>query len=87
MSMLPPVFVELKANISEFSTAMGEARGEIATLEKQGSSSFDKLASFGKASLFALGTASIAVGALGVEMADSFEKSHAKLETICHSHR
>ena len=81
MSMLPPVFVELKANISEFSTAMGEARGEIATLEKQGSSSFDKLASFGKASLFALGTASIAVGALGVEMADSFEKSHAKLET------
>ena len=81
MSMLPPVFVELKANISEFSTAMGEARGEIATLEKEGSGSFDKLASFGKASLFALGTASIAVGALGVEMADSFEKSHAKLET------
>ena len=80
MSMLPPVFVELKANISEFTTAMGEARGQVASLEKQGVGSFDKLATFGKAALFGLGTAAIGVGALGVKMADQFEQSHAKLE-------
>ena len=78
--MLPPVFVELKANISEFTTAMGEARGEVASLEKQGVGSFDKLATFGKAALFGLGTAAVGVGALGVKMADQFEQSHAKLE-------
>ena len=80
MSMLPPVFVELKANISEFTAAMGEARTEIATTEKAGTSSFDKLATFGKAALFGLGAAAVGVGVLGVEMADKFEASHAKLE-------
>lgn len=80
MSMLPPVFVELKANISEFTAAMGEARTEIATTEKAGASSFDRLATFGKAALFGLGAAAIGVGVLGVEMADKFEQSHAKLE-------
>ena len=80
MSMLPPVFVELKANVSEFTAAMGEARTQVATLEKEGSGSFDKLAAFGKASLFALGTAAVGVGALSLEMADKFEASHAKLE-------
>ena len=80
MSMLPPVFVELKANISEFTAAMGEARTEIATTEKAGTTSFDKLATFGKAALFGLGTAAVGVGVLGVEMADKFEQSHAKLE-------
>jgi len=80
MSMLPPVFVELKANISEFTTAMGEARSEVAHLENQGVGSFDKLATFGKASLFAIGTAAVAVGGLSLEMADKFEQSHAKLE-------
>ena len=78
--MLPPVFVELKANISEFTTAMGEARGEVASLEKQGVGSFDKLATFGKAALFGLGTAAIGVGTLSLHMADQFEQSHAKLE-------
>jgi hypothetical protein len=78
--MLPPVFVELKANISEFTTAMGEARTEMTSVEAQGTSSFDKLASFGKAALFGLGAAAVGVGTLSVEMADKFETSHAKLE-------
>ena len=80
MSMLPPVFVELKANVSEFTAAMGEARAEMSTTEAKGMSSFDKLAGFGKAALFGLGAAAVGVGALGVEMADKFEASHAKLE-------
>jgi hypothetical protein len=79
--MLPPVFVELKANISEFTTAMGEARHEVASLENQGVSSFDKLATFGKAALFGIGAAAIGVGTLSLHMADQFEQSHAKLET------
>ena len=81
MSTLPPVFVELKANVSEFTAAMGEARTEMTSVEAQGTSSFDKLASFGKAALFGLGTAAVGVGVMGVEMADKFEISHAKLET------
>ena len=81
MSMLPPVFVELKANVSEFTAAMGEARTEMSSVETQGMSSFDKLAGFGKAALFGLGTAAVGVGVMGVEMADKFEASHAKLET------
>jgi hypothetical protein len=81
MASLPPVFVELKANVSEFTAAMGEARGEIAKVETQGTSSFDKVASFGKAALLGLGTAAIGVGGMALDMADKFEKSHAKLET------
>ena len=81
MSMLPPVFVELKANVSEFTAAMGEARTEMSSVEAKGISSFDKLAGFGKAALFGLGAAAVGVGVLGVEMADKFEQSHAKLET------
>ena len=81
MSMLPPVFVELKANVSEFTAAMGEARTEMSSVEAQGTSSFDKLAGFGKAALFGLGAAAVGVGVMGVEMADKFEQSHAKLET------
>ena len=81
MSMLPPVFVELQANVSQFTAAMGEARTEMSSVEAQGTSSFDKLAGFGKAALFGLGAAAVGVGVLGVEMADKFEQSHAKLET------
>ena len=80
MSLLPPVFVELKANITEFSTAMGEARGEMKKTEAEGTGSFDKLAGFGKAALFGLGTAAVGIGGLSLEMADKFETSHAKLE-------
>ena len=80
MGMLPPVYVELKANVSEFTAAMGTARGEMSSVETQGISSFDKLAGFGKAALFGLGAAAVGIGTLSVEMADKFEQSHAKLE-------
>lgn len=80
MSTLPPVFIELKAKTSEFTAAMGEARTEVDHLAKKGAGSFDKLAAVGKASLFALGTAAVGVGAMGIEMADQYEQSHAKLQ-------
>lgn len=40
----------------------------------------DKLATYGKAALFGLGTSLIAVGGFSLKMADEFEVSHAKLE-------
>lgn len=79
--MLPPVFVELKANINEFSAKMGEANAEMQHLQKKGEVSFTKLGAVAKTAL--LGVAGLAAGVAiaGVEMADKFEKSHAKLET------
>jgi hypothetical protein len=79
--MLPPVFVELRANIGEFKTKMGEAKSEIAMLEKEGSSKFSKVAAAGKAALLGLTVVAIGVGVASVKMADEFEVSHAKLET------
>jgi hypothetical protein len=79
--MLPPVFVELRANIGEFKTKMGEAKTEIAMLEKEGSSKFSKVATAGKAALMGLTVVAVGVGIESVKMADEFEKSHAKLET------
>ena len=43
-------------------------------------SGLDKLATYGKAALFGLGTSLIAVGGFSLKMADEFEVSHAKLE-------
>jgi hypothetical protein len=79
--MLPPVFVELKANIGEFTAKMGEAKTEIRALEKEGSSSYKKLQAVGKAAFLGLSAAAIGVGVMSVHMADQFEISHAKLET------
>jgi len=81
MSMLPPVFVELRANIGEFKTKMGEAKTEIAVLEKEGSSKFSKVAAAGKGALLGLTAVAVGVGIASVKMADEFEVSHAKLET------
>lgn len=80
MSSLPPVFVELKANVGEFKTAMGEARTEIDHLKTRGQSGFTQFAAFGKAALFGLGTAAVGLGGMALKMADDFEKSHAKLQ-------
>jgi len=81
MGALPAVFVELKANISQFSAKMGEANAEMQHLQKKGEVSFAKLGAVAKTAL--LGVAGLAAGVAiaGVEMADKFEKSHAKLET------
>jgi hypothetical protein len=46
--MLPPVFVELRANIREFSAKMGEARAEMHETEAASKTTFTKMASIGK---------------------------------------
>ena len=80
MGMLPPVFVELKASIGEFSSKMKQAEGEIKTLQSHGSSSFTKLAAVGKGALLGVGAAAIGIGVIAVKMADEYETSHARLE-------
>lgn len=80
MSMLPPVFVELKANIGEFQAKMGEARHELGKLEKQGATSFQKFGAIAKATFLATGAVAVGIGAMAVKSADEFEKAHAKLE-------
>jgi len=78
---LPAVFVELKANISEFSAKMGEANAEMQHLQKKGEVSFAKLGAVAKTALLGVAGLAAGVAVAGVEMADKFEKSHAKLET------
>lgn len=80
MSMLPPVFVELKANIREFQMAMGEARKEITLLERHSASNFEKMAAVGKGALMGLGAVAVGVGGLSLKMAGEFEKAHSRLE-------
>jgi exonuclease VII small subunit len=81
MGVLPPVFVELKANINEFSAKMGEANAEMQTLQKKGEVSFSKLGAVAKTALLGVAGLAAGVAVAGVHMADEFEKSHVKLET------
>lgn len=80
MGMLPPVFVELRASIGEFSAKMAEARHELTLVEAKAQTTFAKTAAIGKGAL--LGTAVVAAGIsyLAVEMADKYEEAHVKLE-------
>jgi hypothetical protein len=80
MGMLPAIFVELKASSGEFKTVMAEAKAEITNLEKHGEVSMAKLGKVAKAALLGIGAVAVGVGVVAVEMADKFEKSHAKLE-------
>lgn len=76
---LPPVVAVLKGNIEDFSAKMGEARAEMRSTEKQGHSSFKKIGAIGKAALFGVAAGAVAVGALSLKMADTYEKAHARL--------
>jgi len=80
MPSLPPIFVELKANATEFMATMDEATSKVETMQKKGASNIDQLATVGKAAFFGLGAAAVGLGGVSLEMADSFEKSHAKLQ-------
>lgn len=55
---LAPVVANLKADISAFKKTMGEAKGEMANVEKSGGSSFSKL-SAGVGAAMAIGTAAV----------------------------
>ena len=77
---LSAVTVELRASIHEFSSKMDEAGKHMEKLAKKGASSFDKMAVLGKAAFLGIAGGAVALGAVSLEMADTFEKSHARLE-------
>ena len=78
--MSASVFVELRANISEFQAKMGEARSEMTKLQKHGESTATQLGSFGKTALMGVAGAAVGVGALSVETADKQEIAQKQLE-------
>ena len=78
--MSTSVFVELKANINEFQSKMGEARSEMGKLEKRGESTSTKIGAFGKTALMGVAGAAIGIGALSVETADKQEIAQKQLE-------
>ena len=77
---LSPVMVELRASIGEFKAKMAEAREEVRKLADDGARNHERFASFGKAALLGLAGVAVAVGTVSLEMADRYEKSHARLE-------
>jgi len=81
MGMLPPVFVELKASIGEFSAKMGEARAEMRETEATSKTTFTKVAAVGKGALLGLGAVAAGVGYESVKMAMEFEAAHTRLQT------
>lgn len=72
--------VELKAITGEFIAKMKEAGTEVEHLSTKGASSFDKLASFGKAAFLGIATGALGVATESIHLADTFEKAHARLE-------
>jgi hypothetical protein len=72
--------MELRLITSELVAKARETGEELEHLSSHGASSMDKLSNVGKAAFTGLATAGVAVGAMSLEMADQFEKSHARLE-------
>lgn len=76
---LPPILVELKANSREFVAGMKEAQHEVQKLGTESAGHMQKFAAVGKAALFGVAAVAGTVAVGSLEMADKFEKSHAKL--------
>ena len=77
---LPPVVVEIVANITEFKAKMKEAQGELATLEAEGSARFTRL---GKAAMLGGAAAGVAIAAgvaVAVKAYSEEQSASAKLE-------
>jgi TP901 family phage tail tape measure protein len=81
VSSLPPVFAEMKANIGDFKSKFGEARGDVAKLSKDGQGHFNKLAAVGKAAMFGIGAAALGMGAVSVKLAGDFQTKMTALST------
>ena len=78
---LPPVVAEFRGDITDLKAKSVEARAEMRTMADEGSASYNKLATVGKASLLGLGGVAVAVAVAGVDAADKWEGAHARLET------
>lgn len=71
----------MTADIGQFKAKMAEAKGEVATLNKSGSSNFQNLSTYGKAALLGLGAVAVGVAVVSVKAAMDWESAHARLTT------
>lgn len=76
-NLLPPVVAVLQANITDFSSKMAAARGEMEVVAKTGGGHIDRIAAFGKKALAATAIASVAVLGVSAKAAIDFEDSFA----------
>lgn len=74
---LPPVIAVLGAEVSGFSTGIGEAIKEMGRAE----TSFGKLSALGKAAFLGLGAAAVGIGAESVKLAASFDQAMEMIHT------
>jgi TP901 family phage tail tape measure protein len=80
-SMMPPLVGVLRGNVSHFVASMGEAKAAAAEASTASSTAFQGLAGFGKAALFGVAGAALAVGAVSIHMAGDFQQSMTQLVT------
>ncbi|MHB1472410.1 MAG: phage tail tape measure protein [Dermatophilaceae bacterium] len=78
--MLPPIIVELKALSGEFTTKMGEAKGELAALDAEGKTHLSSLAKYGKIAAVGVAALAVGIGAMSVKLGVEFQESQASLQ-------
>jgi len=74
------VIAYLRANTSEFTAKIGEAKLEMDKLEKSGSGGMEKMQKVGGAALLGVGAVAVGVGLAAVDMADKYDTAHVSLE-------
>jgi len=74
------VIAVLRANTSEFTAKIGEAKLEMDKLEKSGSSGMEKMQKVGGAALLGVGAVAAGVGIAAVDMAEKYDTAHVSLE-------
>ena len=74
------VIAYLRANTSEFTAKIGEAKLEMDKLEKSGSGGMEKMQKVGGAALLGVGAVAVGVGLAAVDMAEKYNTAHVSLE-------
>ena len=70
----------LRANTTQFMAELDKAEAKIEQVGKAGGSSFDKLATVGKAAILGIGAAAVAGGVAAVDLAENYDVARQKLE-------
>lgn len=74
------VVATLRADTSEFTAKMGEAKAQVDKLGKAGASGFEQFASVGKAALLGIGAAAVGVGVTAIDLAENYDAARQQLE-------
>lgn len=80
MPALPSLFIELRADIRQFSSQFGVAEKQIDRITRQGGGSLDRLSTVGRAAFLGLGAAAVGFGVAGVKLASDLAEAKNKTE-------